>query len=102
LLILIVAVALLGECSNGKVNDSALASKIEEYYSRVGPTGKSVEVIEHLQSFPNSWRSPNDAGMTYIVNARVAFWNNHTEVRKLEIFIANSDSWTHVEAREGN
>lgn len=87
-ILLVVSVA---GCNSGP-SDRELAEKIKSKESIL----TSVQITERMQSYVDSFRSPGDAGNTYVVRARVTSSRGITEDRVYKIFIAKSDGWVNV------
>jgi hypothetical protein len=85
-LFLVAAAFLLTSC--GKEPD--LAAIVKEKF------GASNVILNVDNKFKDSFRSPNDSGTTYIVTANITDKANRTTIRRLRIFVADSDGWTSV------
>jgi hypothetical protein len=71
-----------------------LSRIISDHYKSDGRPVQSVTIIGEPQVFPDSYRSPNDAGTSSVVRVRVTFSNGKTEERNVKVFVAKSDGWT--------
>ena len=58
---------------------------------------KNVKVIKTIQQYQDSYRSPNDSGTTYVVEAQVESVDGSQSTKTLKVFIAESDGWVNVQ-----
>ena len=83
--------ALLAGCSR-----TDFAAKIAGYYQKNGNPTQNVKILETLQSYPDSFRSPNDTGKSTKIRARITWANGQVTEGQFEVFVADSDGWTMV------
>ncbi|MDP1572979.1 MAG: hypothetical protein Q8M09_12265 [Pseudomonadota bacterium] len=81
---------LLTACSSGP-SDGDIGNKIKEtnHYSE-------VSITKRLQTYEDSFRSPNDSGTTYVVEAVIKSDGGKEATKKFEVFVAKSDGWMAV------
>lgn len=90
-----IALVALSACSSGGMSNSTLAKDIQ-----ANTHFTDVEVTKVTQQYQDSYRSPDDAGTTYVVEATVKSKDGTTSSLPLQVFVAKSDGWVSVEQKD--
>ena len=88
-LVLVCYFVILSACqASGNVSKEKLSQVIEDHTDYSEVTVKTIE-----QKYDDSFRSPSDAGTTYVVVASV---KSSDDSKKFKIFISKQDGWANV------
>jgi hypothetical protein len=70
---------------------------IQKHYEFLKRPATKISFLGDPETFPDSFRSPADAGTTVRGIATVVFVDGTTEMHIFKVFMAKSDGWTNVE-----